>query len=60
MSRMDPGQQRNRGAALWGNLSSPAAGWRPQIGARLFGVLDDGFRGKRRDVVIRPGSLASS
>jgi hypothetical protein len=35
VSRMDPGQQRNRDAALWGNLVITGAGLAPQIGAIL-------------------------
>jgi hypothetical protein len=34
-SRMDPGQQGNRDAALWGNLVITGAGLAPQIGAIL-------------------------
>jgi hypothetical protein len=64
MSRMDHGQQRNRDAALWGNLVITCA----RLGDRSHPALR-GFSacsmtvpggGKRRDVVIRPGSLASS
>jgi hypothetical protein len=44
MSRMDPGQQRNRDAALWCNLVITGAGMAPQIGAIL---LSEAFRRAR-------------
>jgi hypothetical protein len=44
MSRMDPGQQRNRYAVLWGDLVITGAGLAPQIGAIL---LSEAFRRAR-------------
>jgi hypothetical protein len=44
MSRMDPGQQRNRYAVLWGDLVITGTALAPQIGAIL---LSEAFRRAR-------------